>query len=369
VAEEEDDKKGYGLLTDPTETEQKPAEEPKKEEKKAPPLKRKMRTLPDLDLWEKVKAGLQVMTVGVWIWGAVVLCTLLIVVLGALSGPEYSEVLEQSMTVKTNTPTGELTSPDMTTFMLGLVTGIGYQGIGRTLYIVAAVLAIFQFIVFIAGSAVCLKVPDRYGTQGQIKALLGIGIGNILVILIFKLLPALGALNYVLVPYALPEVSMMDANIDRDPTLWVFWSGSAFWEMILTVVLLGFFYAQPVLMGVFIWSVGMALREDPIIEKGQTVVVLAFGIAFAFLSFQLLSMTGTSAVALIILRAIYGLWTGFTILLLVQMPLTFRATRSVLQKYLDGAEMKDEDDAPAEEETRRKRKAKRARVEEDEDDD
>jgi hypothetical protein len=367
VQEEEDDKKGYGILASPAEEELKPLDEPKKEEKKGPPLKRKMRTLPDLDLWEKVKAGLQVMTVGVCIWGGVVLCTLIILLLGAINGPEYAEVLEQSMTVKTNTPTGEVITPDMTAFMLGLVTGISYQGIGRTLDILAAVLALFQLIVWIAGYAVCLKVPDRYGSQGQLKALLALGAVNFFVILIFKLLPALGIINYVLVPYAVPEVSMVDANIDRDPTLWVFWSGAPFWEMILNVVLLCLFYAQPVLMGVFVWSIGMALRENPVIEKGQGLVVLAFGIAFVLLSFHLLSMTGTSGVALGILRVIYGVWTGFTILLLVRMPMAFQATRSVLQKYLDGAEMKDEDDIEAEDKPRRKRKVKPARDEEDDD--
>jgi hypothetical protein len=309
------------------------------------------------------------MTVGVCIWGAVVLCTLVIVLLGAVNGPEYAEVLEQSMTVKTNTPTGEVIAPDMTAFMLGLVTGISYQGIGRTLCILAAVLSLFQLIVWIAGYAVCLKVPDRYGSQGQLKALLALGAVNFFVILIFKLLPALGIINYVLVPYAVPEVSMVDANIDRDPTLWVFWSGAPFWEMILNVVLLCLFYAQPVFMGVFVWSIGMALRENPVIEKGQGLVVLTFGIAFALLSFHLLSMTGTSGVALGILRVIYGVWIGFTILLLVRMPMAFQATRSVLQKYLDGAEMKDEDDALAEDKPRRKRKARPARDEEDDDDD
>jgi hypothetical protein len=291
----------------------------------------------------------------------------LMVIFGIINGPEYAEVLEQSMTAKADTPAGEVAVPDMPAFMLGLVTGMSYQGIGKVFYILAAVLALFQIVIVMAGCGVCLKIPDRYGSQGQLKALLAFGTLNFFIILIFKLLPALGVINYFLVPYTLPEVSLVDANIDRDPPIWVFWSGAPFWEMILTVILLCSFYAQPVLIGIFIWSIGMALREGPVIEKGQGAVILAFGIAFGLLSFHLLSMTGTSGVALGVLRVLYGVWTGFTILLLIRLPAALQATRAILQKYLDGAEMKDEDDEE-EDKPRRKRKAKRARDEDDDDD-
>jgi ribosomal protein S27E len=366
MEEEEDDKMGYGILT-PAAPEDKLEDKPEEDKKKAPPLKRKLKTLPDLDLWEKVKTGLGVMMIGVSIWGGVVLFMGLMVIFGIMNGPEYAEVLEQSMTAKTTTPAGEVAAPDMPNFMLGLVTGMSYQGIGKVFYILAAVLALFQIVIVMAGCGVCLKIPDRYGSQGQLKALLAFGTLNFFIILIFKLLPALGVINYFLGPYALPEVSLVDANIDRDPPIWVFWSGAPFWEMILTVILLCSFYAQPVLIGIFIWSIGMALREGPVIEKGQGVVILAFGIAFGLLSFHLLSMTGTSGVALAVLRVMYGVWTGFTILLLIRLPAALQATRAILQKYLDGAEMKDEDDEE-EDKPRRKRKAKRARDEDDDDD-
>src|SRR5205085_5994592 len=129
---------------------------------------------------------------------------------------------------------------------------------------------------------------------GQVKGLLALGFLNFIFVLVFKLLPALGVMNYVLIPYSVPEVSLVDANIDRDPPLWVFWSGSPFWTMTLSVLLLFSFYLEPVLIGVFIWSIGVALREDSVISKGQGIVNLAFGIAFGLLSFQMLTMTGTS---------------------------------------------------------------------------
>jgi hypothetical protein len=364
--EELDTKKGYGLSTAPAEADQKVEDELQEVKQKAPPLKRKLKTLPDLDSWEKVKAGLQVMTIGVILWGGIVVCTALILMLGFINGPEYSEVLEQSITVKTNTPAGEVLAPDMPAFMLGLVTGMSYQGIGKVFYILAAVLALFQFIILMAGFGVCLKVPDRYGSQGQLKALLAFSAVNFIIILVFKLLPALGVINYILVPYALPEVAMVDANIDRDPAIWVAWSGSPFWEMILNVVLLCCFYAEPALIGIFIWSIGMALREEPVVEKGQTVVIMALGIAFGFLSFHLLTMTGTSSVALGVLRVTYGVLTGFTVLLLVRMPLALQATRAILQKYLDGAAMGDDNDDQEGDKPKRKRRVKAA---EDEDGD
>src|SRR5262249_43981578 len=124
---------------------------------------------------------------------------------------------------------------------------------------------------------------------------------------------------------------------------------------------------EPVLIGIFIWSIGEALREDPVISKGQGIVNLSFGIAFGYLAFQMLTMTGTSAVALLVLRILYGAWICFTILLLLPLPLAISATRDILQKYLDGAELRDEDDEE-EEEPKPKRKRRRPVEEDDEDD-
>jgi hypothetical protein len=76
-----------------------------------------------------------------------------------------------------------------------------------------------------------------------------------------------------------------------------------------------------------------------------------------------LSMAGTSGVAVGVLRVVYGGWVGFTIFLLIRMPMALQATRVLLQHYLDGAEMKDDEDE--EDEDKPKRKRKRARDEDD----
>jgi hypothetical protein len=74
-------------------------------------------------------------------------------------------------------------------------------------------------------------------------------------------------------------------------------------------------------------------------------------------------MTGTSGVALGVLRVIYGVWTGFTILLLIRLPMALQETRAILQKYLDGEELKDEngeeDDDEDDKTPKRQRKARR----------
>ena len=131
--------------------------------------------------------------------------------------------------------------------------------------------------------------------------------------------------------------------------------------MIVNVLFLCSFYAEPVIIGVLIWSIGMALREEPLVEKGQGVVALSCGIAFALLSFHLLSMAGTTGVALGVLRVIYACWVGFTIILLVRLPMALQATRVILQKYLEGAELKEEEDGEEEEDEEEARKPKRKR--------
>ncbi len=367
--DEQEDIKSYGLIVEPQAPEQAGEDaKPKKAQEKLPALKRKLKTLSDLDLWEKVRTGLQVIMVGVNIWAGALFFSVLIVVFGIINGPEYSEVLESAMTVKVNTPAGEVPTPDMPAFMLGLVTGTSFQGIGKVFYILAAVLTLFQIIIMMAGYGIASKVPDRVGMPGQIKALLALGGVNFFVVLIFKLLPALGIMSYVMVPYAIPEVSMVDANIGRDPPIWVAWSGAPFWEMIVTVLFLCLYYAQPVFVGIFIWSIGITLREDPVIAHGQAVVNLSFGIAFGLVAYQLLSMAGTSGVALGVLRILYVLCVGFTVILLIRLPMALQSARVILQKYLEGAEFKDEDD-DIEEPVKPKRKRKPKRAGEDDDDD
>ena len=134
--------------------------------------------------------------------------------------------------------------------------------------------------------------------------------------------------------------------------------------MLLNVVLVACFYAQPIFIGIFLWSIGMALKEDPISEKGQGLVVLGLGIAFTLLAFHLLSMAGTSGVALVVLRILYAGWVGFTILLLLRLPTALQAGRTMLQKYLDGAFLNEEEDED-EGERKPKRKRKAARDEEE----
>ena len=137
--------------------------------------------------------------------------------------------------------------------------------------------------------------------------------------------------------------------------------------MNLNVLFLGFFYAQPIFIGVFLWSIGMTLKEDPLIEKGQGVVALGFGIAFILLSYHMLSMAGTK------IRRRPG---GFThhstaagsispFCSLVRLPMALQATYgAIIQKYLDGAVIKD-DDEEEESKPKGKRTAKPAKDDED----
>ena len=370
--EEEDVGKAYGLIHQPApddEQKDKVEDKPKKNEIKPPPIQRKFKSLPEPELWEKVKGGLQVLMISGYIWAGSVLFLGIILYLCIMSGPEYAELIEDAMPKDIEPVPGVVQLPHMPTFMLNLVVGKANHGTAKTLCTLVALLSILQSIVLLAGCGICLKIPDRFGTQGQLKALLVLSVINLFAVLILKLLPSLGSSQYFLVPYAMPEVSLVDANLDRLRPLWVFWSPSPFWEMILNVLILFAFYAQPVLLGVFIWSIGMALKEDPIIRQGQGIVSMALGIGFALLSFNLLSMTGTSGVALGVLRVVYGGWFCFTILLLIRLPMALQATRNIIQGYLDGAEIKDDEDEAEEEEEKPKRKRKAKKRPKDEDDD
>src|SRR4029077_3733863 len=67
--DEDDDKKGYAIASTP-DVEPETETKSRKEKVKAGPIERKLKTLPDLDLWEKVKTGLGVVSIGAYFWAA-----------------------------------------------------------------------------------------------------------------------------------------------------------------------------------------------------------------------------------------------------------------------------------------------------------
>jgi hypothetical protein len=120
-------------------------------------------------------------------------------------------------------------------------------------------------------------------------------------------------------------------------------------------------------MGVLLWSIGMSLKEDPIVEASEAAVQLGFGTGFTLLVYHLFSMAGSTGVLLWVLRIVYSVWLLFSVLLIVQLIKTFLLTQKTLDKYLEDVEEQAED-KDADDDEERPRKKRPSRDEEDDED-
>ncbi len=385
--DEVDDKKGYGFFVDLKEEEErkkKEAEErkPKKKEKAAT-IKKKYKILPEADKWQKVRAALRIMLVGVYVWAGALGFHVIFVLCGMFSGPVYMGVVEEILVAGQE----RVEDYNVIGFLIGAVTGSKWVALGRGLLILATVLILVRSVVWLAGYIAALPIPGRFGVRGQLSGLISLAILNGLINLVFRLLCLAGAVKFLLIPYLIPEVSLINAAVDRSTPMWVFWSGAAFGDLLLSLLLIFIYCAEPILLGVFLWSVGTALREDPISEAAQVVVNLAIGVAFTLLAFHLLSIVGSTSVLVWVLRISYFLGLLFTAILMVRLIICLNLTGKILDKYLIAAntgdaskddqdeendeprrKRRDDDDEEDEEEGRPRRAKRRLRDEEEDED-
>ncbi|MBI3410089.1 MAG: hypothetical protein HY040_17240 [Planctomycetes bacterium] len=337
---EQADPASYAFLLDPAEEAAKAKTEQPAEKKRAPKIKRRFRMLQEPEQWAKTRLGLGVVLLSVYFWAGAFGLQGLVLILGITQGPEYGGVAEKIL-VSEDPPEPEPGQPERVSlpgFLVGLISGYSLYAVAKVLLILASALTLAQGGIAFAGYSACQGIPDRYGTQGQVRALMILTITNMALNFIFKLLPLTGILNYALVPWFTPELCILDANTERAMPIHVFWSVSGFWEMLLTILVMSTYYAQPLLLSVLIWSIGLSLREPPVEEAGFGLIEITFGVAFTLLAYYLLSVTGTSPVLLILLRVGFGLWNLFTAILIVRFIMGIGKTRETIFLYVQAAE-------------------------------
>lgn len=334
----DDDKGGYGFLEEiAAEAEKATAKSAPK--KKAHKIKRRLKTIQEPENWRKVRAGLGIVMVAIGFWAASFALNGAVVVLGLFAEPSYAAAGEKILIIE-NQPEPALGRGErinLPGFLVGLVAGYSFYAVAKTMLIIASVLVLAQAGVAIAGYSMCSPIPNRFGTRFQVTTLIILALVNIVLTLLFKVLPLTGVINYALVPWFAPEVCMIEAATDRVTPIHVFWSNSGFWEVLLTVLVMFVHYAEPMVLGVLMWSIGVFLREPPLEDSGFGVVQVTLGVAFTRLVYFLFSVTGTSPVLLIVLRVAYCLWCLFTVILLIRFVMALTNARATLTKYLDAA--------------------------------
>jgi hypothetical protein len=160
---------------------------------------------------------------------------------------------------------------------------------------------------------------------------------NILLVLMFKLLPIVGAISYVLVPVYVMELPMLSANFVRIEPLHSLWMHIPMLEMIFSIVVMLLAGFEPILCCAFLRAVAVSLRNEILEKKAIGLMRLGTGSLFFFLSYQLCSMAGTSTVLVGLLRVLYFLGSGFWLGFLFWFIIVLFQCRNVIAEELTRA--------------------------------
>ncbi|GEM_PF-5772481 len=330
-AGDDDDAGGYEVAFVDDEAAKKQREEAhnKKADKKARMrIKVRRKNIGDLDTWAKVNYGIIFLMSGACVWGAAYGLQMLVVVLGMIQGPELGVNAERFL----------FPEPNKAMFFLSLVSGSDFAGMARVLMIVAQVLTLIQAALWMVGYGLCLPVEPRLGARGQLIGLFSLSGVNILLNIFFRFLPLIGVLGYVLVPFYAPEIVIAEINTERSQPIHVAWCGLPTLEIIIALIVQTSLLLEPILIGVFLWTVGQLLRDEPLEARGMGLIKMGFGVMFLILAYQTYACAGTSSVLVKVERVIYTLWFAFQVGFIVKLATTCAAARDLMKFYLNPEE-------------------------------
>lgn len=331
----------YGVALDPElealakqrEAEEAAKAKAKKERKALPKVTRKVKAIPDAESWAKVRLGMLFISIGAWIW---LFCHLLqgsYVLLGSVDLPEFANMVAQNLERRGDEGFPEINHGwdiDKLDVYLGWIAGKSFVGFASFCLVVASIFYFFQAICWQIGYGLCLPVPRRFGMFGQALTAMGLGLFNMLIMFIFKFLPAVGAISYVMIPFVVPEVALTEYNMERTVPIHLLWSGAPFWENLFCLLFRITLYLEPAFFCIFIWSAGQAIKEKVVEEGGSGRTQFLLGTLFVLLVYHILSLCGSSPALVIVLRVIYGVWFFFTVIFILQYTMLLMKARAVL---------------------------------------
>jgi hypothetical protein len=276
--------------------------------------------------------------IGTWVWFACHLLQGTYVVLGMVEFSEYATVIATNLELRADgdpdqpdlPARGDFWNVDEVDIHLGMVAGRDFVGFARVCLTMASVFYIFHSFLWIGGWATALAVPRRFGAFGQVIGSLVLGGINFFTMLFFKIFPVCAVLGYVLIPFVVPEIVLTEYNMERIIPIQVMWMSAPYWENNLNLVLLALLYAQPALGTIFIWSIGIAIKDKSIADRGHGLTELCLGTLFALFTFHMLSICGASPVLVWFLRVVYTVWYCFLLLFILRYALLIQAVRAVL---------------------------------------
>src|SRR5262245_18430906 len=336
----DDDAGGYGVAFVDDEQDKRKRDEAhaKKAAKKlAPKIKVRRKNIGDLEVWGKVYNGLLFLMIGACVWVCAFGLQMLVVFLGLIQGPEIG-INAQRFLVQPAQPTavvGEAAALDLPTFFLSLLSGSDFLNTARGLMIISQILLMVMATLWMISYGMCMAIENRLGTTGQLIALFSLSGTNILFNLLFRFLPLIGALGYVLVPFYAPEIIAGQINIERAQPMFVAWCWSPTWEILLAFLVRTVMLLEPILIATFIWTIAIMVRDEPMELRALGVMKMGFGVNFMMLAYYMYSCAGTSSVLVRLEQVIYLLWFAFQVGFIVKLATLCHAARELIDFYLN----------------------------------
>src|SRR6266542_1841179 len=247
------------------------------------------RSLLEPEKWLKVRRGIFLVSCGIWtLLGALVLRQVPLII-GLFQAPEYA-----ALAMRYQDPSfaasvlGGRAAEDVALsraeFLIALTTGSDSVQAGLWLARAAQFFVLVGGVVLLIGYFICLPVPQRFGTRGLVHSLIVLGSVNLIFGIVFKLLPYFGVMDYVIIPVAVPEVGLVNANLGRMTPLNLFHSPLPFLDFALAPFILGAYYAEPILFCLFLRAVSLSMKDEVFEEQTKSLVRLGLGTGFIHLS-------------------------------------------------------------------------------------
>lgn len=309
----------------------------KKDKKKLPKVGRKIKPIDQAEEWEKVRIGLMMLFIGTCIWLGTHLLQGIYVLVGTVELSEYANLIATNLEERgdPNLPAvGQFWDVDMFNIYMGMIAGREFAGFAKACLTIASLAYLLQALAWIGAYLFCLPVPRRYGMFGQVMTMLILAFINGLVMLGLKLLPALGVSSYIMIPFVVPEIALTEYNQERQVPIHLLWSFAPFWENFLNLLFKFLIYLEPAFACIFLWSVGMAVKDENIPDSSRGLVQMILGTFFVQTGFHLLSLCGCSGVLIIVLRVFYIAWYCFLLMFILQYAVLLLKVRAVLYEKI-----------------------------------
>jgi hypothetical protein len=288
------------------------------------------------DEWRRVGLGCRIIAVGLGMWLAAYVLYHLPLVLGMAQGEEFAAAADKQLAPNEAKP-GEL---ELAPFAVAALSGEAWAGTMLLVVRLALVLFILVYGPLLVGYVICLAVPNRFGTRLQLFVLLGLALVNALLLIIFKFLPLFGVIRFAIIPLIMPEVSMLEMNVERTESLESFWLRVPVIEAYLAILVTLLAYLELALIATFARTVGKSIKSEELEARGLTAMSLAFSQVFIQTAWLMASWCGTSQVLVWALRFTYTVGAGFLVYQLLVMIAALSSVPSAVEEQL-GEEQED----------------------------